>query len=45
MVNAKKSFFPKTKLECLGHWITREGIKPPPDKVKALLALDAPRNG
>ena len=43
-VNAKKSFFAKTELECLGHWITRDGIKPLPDKVKAILALDAPRN-
>ena len=43
-VNAKKSFFAKTKLEHLGCWITREGVKPLPDKVKAILALDAPRN-
>ena len=43
-MNAKKSFFAKTKLECLGHWITRDGIKPLPDKVKAILALDAPPN-
>ena len=43
-VNAKKSFFAKNELEYLGYWITRDGIKPLPDKVKAILALDAPRN-
>ena len=43
-MNAKKSFFAKTELEHLGHWITREGVKPLPDKAKAILALDAPRN-
>ena len=43
-MNAKKSFFAKTELEYLGCWITREGIKPLLDKVKAILALDAPRN-
>ena len=43
-VNAKKSFFAKTKLEHLGHWITRDGVKPLPDKAKAILALDAPQN-
>ena len=41
-VNAKKSFFARPELEHLGHWITREGIKPLPDKVKAILAMDAP---
>ena len=40
-VNAKKSFFAKNELECLGCWIAREGIKPLPDKAKAILALDA----
>jgi Reverse transcriptase (RNA-dependent DNA polymerase) len=42
-VNGNKSFFAKTKLEYLGYWITHNGIKPP-DKVKAILAIDAPRN-
>ncbi len=42
-VNGKKSFFAKTELEYLGYWITREGIKPLPDKVKAILAIDAPK--
>jgi Reverse transcriptase (RNA-dependent DNA polymerase) len=41
-VNGNKSFFAKTKLEYLGHWITCDGIKPLPDKVKAILAIDAP---
>ena len=43
-VNAKKSFFARPELEYLGYWITRDGIKPLPDKVKAILAIDAPRN-
>ena len=43
-VNGKKSFFAKFELEYLGYWITREGIKPLPDKVQAILALDVPRN-
>jgi hypothetical protein len=43
-VNGKKSFFAKTELEYLGYWITRDGIKPLPDKVKAILAIDAPKN-
>ena len=42
-VNANKSFFAKAELEYLGYWITRDGIKPLPDKVKAILAIDAPR--
>ena len=25
-VNAKKSFFARSELKCLGHWITRKGI-------------------
>ena len=43
-VNAKKSFFARPELEHLGHWITRDGVKPLPDKVKAILAVDAPRD-
>ena len=42
-VNAKKSFFAKTELEYLGYWITRDGIKPLPDKVKAIMAIEPPR--
>ena len=40
-VNGNKPFFAKTGLGCLGHWITRKGMKPLPEKVKAVLAIDA----
>ena len=43
-VNAKKSFFAKAELEYLGYWITRSGIKPLPEKVKAILKIETPRN-
>ena len=43
-VNAKKSFFTRRKLEYLGYWITRDGIKPLPAKVQAILKIDTPRN-
>ena len=43
-VNAKKSFFAPLELEYLGHWITREGIKPVSTKVDAILKIDAPKN-
>jgi RNase H-like domain found in reverse transcriptase len=43
-VNGNKSFFAKTELEYLGFWITCNGIKPLPDKVKVILAIDAPQN-
>jgi RNase H-like domain found in reverse transcriptase len=43
-INGNKSFFAKTKLEYLGYWITHNGIKPLPDKVKAILAIDTPKN-
>jgi Reverse transcriptase (RNA-dependent DNA polymerase) len=44
VVNSSKSFFAKTELlvEYLGYWITHDGIKPLPDKVKAILPLNAP---
>jgi len=32
-VNVTKSFFARSQLEHLGHWITRTGIKPVCDKV------------
>ena len=35
-VNASKSFFAKGELEYLGYWITRDGIQPLPDKIKAI---------
>jgi RNase H-like domain found in reverse transcriptase/Reverse transcriptase (RNA-dependent DNA polymerase) len=43
-INGNKSFFAKTEIEYLGYWITCDGIKPLPDKVKAILAIDTPRN-
>jgi hypothetical protein len=43
-INGNKLFFAKTELKYLGYWITRNGIKPLPDKVKAILAIDTPRN-
>ena len=43
-VNGNKSFFARTELEYLGYWITRDGMKPLPNKVKAILALDTPSN-
>ena len=41
-INAEKSKFCATELEYLGYWITRDGIKPLEDKVKAILELDPP---
>jgi Reverse transcriptase (RNA-dependent DNA polymerase) len=43
-ISSNKSFFAKTKLEYLGYWITCNGIKLLPDKVKANLAIDTPKN-
>ena len=42
-VNARKSFFGKAELEYLGHWITREGIKPVPKKVEAIGQIAPPK--
>ena len=44
-VNSNESFFAKTELEHLGCWITQEGMKPSPKKVKAIPAIDTPENG
>ena len=41
-VNAAKSFFCTHKIEYLGYILTREGIKPQPKKVQAILALNPP---
>ena len=41
-VNAKKSFFAKAGLKCLGHWITRDGIQPSPEKAQAILRIETP---
>jgi RNase H-like domain found in reverse transcriptase/Reverse transcriptase (RNA-dependent DNA polymerase) len=43
-IYGNKLFFAKTKLENLGYWITRDGIKPLPEKVKAILAINTPKN-
>ena len=43
-VNANKSFFARPELEYLGYWITRDGIQPLKEKVKAIMRIDEPRN-
>jgi len=42
-VNVTKSNFARSQLEYLGHWITRTGIKPVYDKVKAVLKITEPK--
>ena len=39
-----KSFFARSELEYLGYWITRNGIKPLPAKVQAIMKIDEPKN-
>jgi len=41
-VNVAKSLFARSQLEHLGCWITRTGIKPVHDKVKAVLKIAEP---
>jgi hypothetical protein len=43
-VNAAKLFFCTHEIEYLGYILTREGIKPEPKKVQAILALNPPHN-
>jgi hypothetical protein len=43
-VNAIKSSFCTHKIEYLGYILTREGIKPQPKKLQAILALNPPNN-
>ena len=43
-VNASKSTFCTDKIEYLGYWITREGVKPLEKKVQPILSLDPPKN-
>ncbi len=43
-VNAAKSLFCAHEIEYLGYILTREGIKPQPTKVQAILALNLPNN-
>jgi hypothetical protein len=43
-VNAAKSLFCAHEIEYLGYILTREGIKPKPKKVQAIVALYPPNN-
>jgi hypothetical protein len=43
-INADKSNFCTLEMEYLGYILTRDGIKPQPNKVQAMLALAPPRN-
>jgi hypothetical protein len=43
-VNAAKSLFCAHEIEYLGYILTREGIKPQPMKVQAILVLNPPNN-
>jgi hypothetical protein len=43
-VNAAKSLFCAHEIEYLGYILTRDGIKPQPKKVQAILALNLPTN-
>jgi hypothetical protein len=43
-VNAAKSLFCTHEIEYLGYILTREGIKPQPKKVQAILMLNLPNN-
>ena len=43
-VNAARSLFCAHEIEYLGYILTREGIKPQPKKVQAILALNLPNN-
>ena len=42
--NLSKSFFCQEQVEYLGYLLTREGIKPTPKKVQAILNLEPPNN-
>jgi hypothetical protein len=43
-VNEAKSLFCMHKIEYIGYILTREGIKPQPKKVQAILMLNPPSN-
>jgi hypothetical protein len=43
-VNAAKSLFSAHEIEYLGYILTRDGIKPQPKKVQAVLVLNLPNN-
>ena len=40
--NIKKSLFGKTKIEYLGFWVTRDGIKPINIKIDAITSMVPP---
>jgi biotin operon repressor len=42
-VNAEKSTFRALEIEYLGYILTRDGIKPPSNKVQAILAIQPPK--
>ena len=42
MPRAAKSFSAEAEIEYLGYVLTREGIKPQPEKVSAILAINPP---
>jgi hypothetical protein len=43
-VNAAKSLFSAHEVKYLGYILTREGLKPQPKKVQAILVLSPPNN-
>ena len=43
-VNARKSSFCAVETEYLGYVLSRDGLKPQPKKVQAILALTPPQN-
>jgi hypothetical protein len=43
-INATKSVFCAQETEYLGYILTRDGIKPQPEKVQAILRLNPPNN-
>jgi hypothetical protein len=42
--NVQKCYFAQTELEYLGYWLSRQGAKPPPKKVEAIMCLQPPKN-
>jgi hypothetical protein len=42
-VEISKSKFFAEQIECLGYWITRQGIQPMHNKVEAILNIKAPK--
>jgi hypothetical protein len=41
--NLRKCYLGESKIDCLGHEITRDGIQPQPKKVEAILMLSPPK--